>query len=42
MDHNKALLNLERWAQALGGDIVEQEVLSLPAEWFDTPPESAI
>ena len=41
MDHDKALLNLERWAQALGGEMVEKEVLWLPTDWLDATPDPA-
>jgi hypothetical protein len=29
-------LDLERWAESLGGELVEGEVLWLPADPFDT------
>lgn len=40
MDHDRALLNLERWAQSLGGELIEKEVLWLPANQFDITPDS--
>jgi len=40
MDHDKTLLNLGRWAHALGGEMVEKEVLWLPADWLDATPDS--
>jgi hypothetical protein len=41
IDHDKALLNLERWAQALGGEMVEKEVLWLPANWLNVTPDAS-
>jgi hypothetical protein len=41
MDHDKALLNLERWARALGGEMAEKEVLWLPATWLNVTPDSS-
>ncbi len=41
VDDDEALLNLERWAQALGGDLVEKEVLWLPATWLNLTPDSS-
>lgn len=36
VDRVRVAVGLERWAQSLGGEVVEGEVLWLPANQFDT------
>jgi hypothetical protein len=36
IDPAAVAVDLERWAQSLGGEVIEGEVLWLPANRFDT------